>query len=93
MIFGLKLLGNLALAYGALKMEENEGSSVLFPFLVDLIFIVIFSAFGIILGEQRFPFGGMLAFIWSLVFVLLSYLHFFIVMLIGSKLQRKDNGQ
>lgn len=87
-VFGLKILGNLALAYGTLAQKEDEGSSIMIVLLMDAVLLVLITTLGWLLGEGKFPYGGKSVFIWSSSIIAFSYTHFFIVMVIGSKFKK-----
>lgn len=87
-IFALKIIANLALAYGNLSREEGEGSSIMLPLLMDAFLLILISTLGWLLGEQKFPYGGRLVFMWCLGIIVFTYIHFFIVMIVGSKFKK-----
>lgn len=83
-VFVLKLIGNISLPYRVLRSKPKQGISIGFALLGDLLLLIVLTSLSWIHGRVDVLNSHAKVAIGVIALVLVSYAHYFIVLLMNS---------
>lgn len=88
-LFGLKVLNNFVSAYMFLKQREGEGFSILPVLVLDFVLVLLLSFASVFVEVDYWAYGFWGTLLATFGLVVFSYLHFFVVVMIGGAIAKK----